>query len=112
MLKGFARQVRQLCALPKATASATPVAASGPVNLYSQVWWNLDPRDAFGCCADCRQLAAGSPYVSPGTGDHELPATPGDGFTTCGATCTCEIDYVPPHQKQWDRWEALSAFDQ
>lgn len=64
-----------------------------PVNIYSLVYWVLEPAAQH--CNQCPELAADSPYNAPGLGGHELPATPGDGFTDCGAGCKCSLEYRP-----------------
>lgn len=67
-----------------------------------RVWWVIDPRDAQGCCEDCRALAAQSPFVPPWlpTGP-QLNQTCGDGQTRCGYSCTCHLSYWHPGWIYW-----------
>lgn len=70
------------------------VAAGGGdhANPYDELWWDLEPVAKH--CADCPDVAAGSPYSAPGTGANELDQTPGDGATECGANCKCSLRYA------------------
>lgn len=48
-------------------------------------------------CADCPEIAAGSPYDPPGTpGGKTIYQSPGDGQTRCGAGCKCWLEYGLP----------------
>lgn len=72
------------------------------------VWWVVDPRDAQGCCEDCRATAAASPYAPPWVrGGNQLMKSPGDGQCRCGPACTCHLSYVPPDQIYWPALETL-----
>lgn len=63
-------------------------------NPYYYVFWDLEPFVKTQHCDTCIAFADGSPYTPPGSGTgHELPATPGDGTSECGAGCKCSLRY-------------------
>jgi hypothetical protein len=51
----------------------------------TEVNWTLD--DGAQNCADCPDIASGSPYTF-----ETLPSYPGDGSTECNVFCRCEIE--------------------
>ena len=58
--------------------------------------WDLDPASEH--CADCPDIAAGSPYTLS-NGDNPIPSWPGDGATSCEVRCNCSVQ---PEENSWE----------
>lgn len=63
------------------------------VRQYLKLFWVLNPNGEQ--CPECVAYAKSSPYVAPGIQGNHLDAAPGDGHTSCGENCTCDLRYGP-----------------
>lgn len=76
---------------------------------YLWIYWILEPLARH--CPECPSVADGSPYGMPGSGNNELAQTPGDGRTSCGAGCRCDVTYGPGPDVDFATWVGVWPID-